>query len=687
VSKDADGDEGSPSQLGGESPRVASEGGASVKSAPSHRVLRRLVIALVGVVLFAAGALVMGVARVEESEQVSEAAQHRALEAETAQARLLSETALDALRAGDTWLAAQRANASLRFERLPLAIGVQMMTIERGVPERRWRSPVEAGCLDLATRASVVACATLHGVELFDAVTGAPFARLRAGPASGWVTTVAMVDDLVFAGAENRTLFIWKPPESTPVSTEVFEAPVVGVVAMAPGVLVALQNGSLWLRASAGKRTQLPSLPSRPRALAASVGRWASSGDQFLMEWQGLQGRLRLDRGVSAVAFDARGRLVAGAERSVLVFDDAAAPRVLTGHLDNVTALAASEQLIASADAEGALRLWFWNGGPMAQWRAFAPGIRAVRWSFDETMLFVAARDRGLEAWSAPPLPKTPFHDETPTACAIRNGRALVGLLDGRLQSVDIASRKVETIHSKRQSPVRAIAMGASSAEVWATEEGQLFARMAGEAQRLDDHGVRPTALAVSPDGKRAAWAFDDGTLTLWAIEEGTAVRRMRGVPVRAIAFAPNSTRWVVGRDDKTVAEFNADDGTERTQLGMVEAPMVAVHWSVLGLIAGLSDGQMVAWSSFEGRMPRTLGRAGDRIRSVAQSPNGTRVAFGSDDGHLYVWDRASEALVAEVPVDGGAFLCVVATDDGQLGAITEDRAVHHWLLPPQQKP
>ncbi len=614
-------------------------------------------------------------------------------DAKRARAHQLAQAAERALRSNDPFEADQLARTAEADGPNALARGVRMLTHERGVPTLLWKMPVEAGCARVAVTSFIVACSTLNGVELFDVKTGASKGRLSAGPAAGWLPALAVLsDDVIVAGADNRVLYRWELEKPNAPETVSFPDSITALAPTTAGVLVGLRDGSLFRQPRVGERVTLPGLPSRVKALIADGARYAVGGDAVLkiVSLDGKTGTT-LDRTALALDQGATGALYAGVERSVLRLEGGLVKQVFSGHRDTVSAIAAGKRL-ASADADGTVRVWFDDGDLFTEWRAFEPGVQSMSWSTDDSVLLVAPRSRVLEAWAVPE-PLKQFADEgVPTFQAFwSRGWLLTGLRDGRIRKIDTATASVDFLESKHSSAVRALAevqgdgKPGSLRHLSGGDDGQILAqRWNGEVEVLDSKpNARVTALDVSADGERASWAFDDGTVVLYALSHGQEVRRVREAIVRSIRFSPDARRLAWGRDDKRVVLLDAQDGREQTRLEETDAPVLALRWAGEGVVTALANGHVQQWDPAEKRAHRTFTQARDRTTSVDLSPDGTKVVAGSDDGHVYVWALSSGELLADVPADAGEVKSVSFVGNDSVFAAGTDRRVHLWSLNP----
>jgi TolB protein len=150
-----------------------------------------------------------------------------------------------------------------------------------------------------------------------------------------------------------------------------------------------------------------------------------------------------------------------------------------------------------------------------------------------------------------------------------------------------------------------------------------------------------PTLPAASADGMRIAWAGDDGTL--WVAQADGSGAHSLGAPGAWPSFSPDGTRIVVSllNDGLSVVD-TATGATQQLTTNVVSGPP---HWS--------PDG---AWIAYVGRAPapgperpspalrlvrpdgsddHVLVRNFDAGRSVAWSPDGTRLALSTNELEL----------------------------------------------------
>jgi WD40 repeat protein len=244
-------------------------------------------------------------------------------------------------------------------------------------------------------------------------------------------------------------------------------------------------------------------------------------------------------------------------------------------------------------------------------------------------------------------------------------------------------------------------------------------------------NGAGPTSVAFSPDGKMLATG-NNNTLPedLWDASTGTLITSLTGArsDTNGIAFNPNGTLLAGAGDGGSAYLWNVASRTLTTSLDDSGSGVVfnsggtllgtgcgsdacvwnlATHKLILNLhtasgingVAFSPDGTLLAgagltsidavflWNMSNGDRVATLhDPGGEGVTDVAFSPDGTLLAAANASGSTYLWDVATDTLVATLTgpgVQAGPNAhwvnSVAFSPDGTLLAAAQNHHVYLW--------
>jgi WD40 repeat protein/serine/threonine protein kinase/tetratricopeptide (TPR) repeat protein len=385
--------------------------------------------------------------------------------------------------------------------------------------------------------------------------------------------------------------------------------------------------------------------------------RLASASDKDHRTWGG-PGEIRLwdtrtgeelltlpsEVGVLDLAFSPDGqRLASGGHGGRVQLWDAHTGRELLsilGHIDRVTSVAfhPDGQRLASMGWDGTMRIWNVDTGE-PQWgfksSQASPQRRSVTFSPDGERIALAD---GGTVW----------------ILNSGDGQLLLTLKGhtGGIRSVAFSADGQRLASCGEDGTVR----------LWDARSGQELLSLAG-------HTGRVTGVAFSPDHQCLASCGEDGTVRLWGSHPGPRVFSLSGHVgyVTSVAFGPNGHRLASGGNDQRIRLWDVRTGQDLQVFEGHDASVLSLAFSPDGrwLASGSGEvdmpenwrpfGQLKVWDIASGRELRSFKAPhGDRVSSVAFSPDGKRLASGGDDRMVRLWevDTGKELLALKGHTD-----------------------------------
>jgi len=191
----------------------------------------------------------------------------------------------------------------------------------------------------------------------------------------------------------------------------------------------------------------------------------------------------------------------------------------------------------------------------------------------------------------------------------------------------------------------------------------------AGIAQaQLRGHGGPVSALAISPDGKRAISGSFDTSAIRWSLERNVAEQVMR--------FHDAAVNAAVYLKDGRIATAGADAHIAIWTPGRQEPDKVLDgHSGPIASIAVSPDGATLASASWDltvrlwplkGGTPRVLEGNGQNVNGVAFTPDGSSVVSAGYDASLRIWPLSGSGgeIIRKLPTPLNA---VAVAPDGEI--------------------
>jgi WD40 repeat protein len=205
---------------------------------------------------------------------------------------------------------------------------------------------------------------------------------------------------------------------------------------------------------------------------------------------------------------------------------------------------------------------------------------------------------------------------------------------------------------------------------------------------QVKEHTNAVMAVAISPDGKTLATAGKDKSIRFFDLASGKRTNVIRHESeIWSIGYSGDGKSFAFSDGDKAVTIVDAQTLKEKTVMkDQFEAPVAMLSLSPDGsLLATIEDGLQVphCWELPSGKARAVFEGHGDRVNSVAFSPDGKHVATTSGDETIRLWEAA--AGIPGRPLrghDGPVFMAVYSPDGKTLlSAGTRDKTVRLWDL------
>jgi WD40 repeat protein len=500
--------------------------------------------------------------------------------------------------------------------------------------------------------------------KLWDAATGKELGERIPGHPGGILSVAFSPDGREVALASEGLVEVWGLDTHKPVLQLRGHASSVYSVAFSPDGLHLASGGfdrtiRLWDRATGNEIrvfyghesfvTSLAFSPEGRRLISASEDNslrlWEVASARPLAAFHGHQNQVR------CVAFSPDGRYLAsgGVDHTVKLWLAASNPRgTFTEHDGWVNGVAFSpdSRLIASGSSlsstfETRDHLMLWDattGVPSVTFAEESPQVTAVAFRQDGQRLATACRDQTVRIWDANSgrlvriLPRQP--NEVASVAYSPDGRYLAS-----------ATTNLFNPHAYVREP--------GEVQLWDADAGR-------EIRTLGGHTAGVFDVAFSPEGRYLASACADGIVRIWDITDPS--REARKLPehaghVRRVVFLPPDGRRLA-----------TAGGMSITAPGGIPVPF----------------GEVKIWDlATERELHNLLGHT-DRVRGLASSPDGRRLATASDDRTIKLWDTTTGEEVFSLRGHTAGVLSVAFSPDGRRivsGSI--DRTARVWDTTP----
>jgi WD40 repeat protein len=383
--------------------------------------------------------------------------------------------------------------------------------------------------------------------------------------------------------------------------------------------------------------------------------------------------------------------------------------KVLRGHDDEVTGCVVTEggRTAVSSSNDTTAKRWNLESGrcvdTLPNNGRWATACAATQ---DGRSIVIGSDDGSLRVWDgrSRKLERTLLgHTDYITACIIISGGACIisASRDGSVRAWDRASGVCRYTLQGGEDVATPVARGIEQ-QRWITalaltpDEKRAFAASGDgfilhwsvtSGRRIERFRVaqsRIDACAITPDGRHLICGIEDGTLVVWSL---TAMKRAARLsahigPVSACSLTPDGRRVVSASHDRLLKlwELNVPESLpEEAHDEPITACAVTLEASIA--VSASEDRTLKLWNLTTGAPRITLEGHEDLVTACAISPDGRYVASGARDGNIRVWDAASGACIQSLRGHGARVSGCAITRDGRLVTVSHDRTVRTFRL------
>ncbi len=346
---------------------------------------------------------------------------------------------------------------------------------------------------------------------------------------------------------------------------------------------------------------------------------------------------------------------------------------------------------VAVADTQNRVRIFSVTTPRLLEEIATPQPVTSVQWSSDEqqcvttgsaAMGFIASRALRSFIGNLPEgisrLALTP--DGT---------RILLGSVDGKLRQVLVSNGTVERTlegHTDAITDLSISANGQQFASVGRDKALRIWNAVDGSLLHKVDHATAVLSVTHSPNSQRIATCSEDGIVRVFDAAAGLPLENFSGhMP------GVGQARWL--SDSVTVVSGSSDQTLRVRKSAVVRSYRAHVNPVVdMSLFAGgaqslscSADGRVVLCDTSSGQMIREFQGASGEPRAVAARVDNQRIALGTSNGQVLVWNAINGELLQTLSVDGPVRSVAWSGENAKLAVSTETNKLYIFgpPLPP----
>ncbi|MGK7931537.1 MAG: TIR domain-containing protein, partial [Microcystaceae cyanobacterium] len=310
----------------------------------------------------------------------------------------------------------------------------------------------------------------------------------------------------------------------------------------------------------------------------------------------------------------------------------------------------------------GTVKVWNFSGKELAKWTAHQEGINHLSLSPNGEQIATAGADGMIRLWnvSGQKLDEKKAYDVSGGVNQLNfspNGKHIVAAGgDGKLQLWNVSGQKL--VKQKEWKAVdqefaglRSVAISPNGQQIVSGGDDGMITLWNLSGEKLGQWNAHKNqsiaSVTFSPDGQRIATIAKDNIAKVWDVS-GTLLVELKGHQggITSISFSPDGKHLVTsGKSDLTIRRWDLS-GKEIAQLRGHSKVIWSANFSNDGqhLVSAGRSGKIFLWDISEKPMVSFQANDAD-INSLSFSPDGQQIVTVGDDGMIRLWKTSGENL------------------------------------------
>jgi WD40 repeat protein len=262
----------------------------------------------------------------------------------------------------------------------------------------------------------------------------------------------------------------------------------------------------------------------------------------------------------------------------------------------------------------------------------------------------------------------------------------------------DLASRKVVRtfVSTQTRAATYSLAYSLDGTKLFAAGKGGAVVawdpNTGLEIERREGHTGDIFKIAISPVTGQLASAGTDHNVLIWPADPGSPPMKLEGHSdiAACLAWLADASHIASGSFDGTVRIWNTSSGMCEQTLKMGEGRDAQVHSIALAdsgrvLVCGTAGGRAEVFETAHWTHVGTLNGHKGVVHCIESSPDGTRVATGSFDTTVRVWDIHTYSELILLPAHLYQVLVARFSADGSQLVTSGGGKVKFWVAGSQK--